>query len=278
MRDQETPGPPNRDPDSRFKFPAESRNGGSLFPGQIGKRPGIPSPFPGQKLLNTTGNLKTGDPIPDSRVTSVLVDVRPRALASKFGSTSSEKSVPLSAISARQTPRRQPHPASAGPCQFKRKVGGGLNLHLRDFKLRRHPAQVPGSCLLYSHRRVPPISRIAANRAPRRFPVPGRIAAGNGGFPDSRFPADRESEVPSESPVSRPNRESGERELGISGSASRFLVASHCQSHADISGVSTIVPVHGLTSFTAGNGVTTPICSNRSCWSQSSAGRHQYGR
>ena len=45
-----------------------------------------------------------------------------------------------------------------------------------------------------------------------RFPVPAE--SGNGGFPDSRFRPSRESGIP----VSRPNRESGERELGTSGS------------------------------------------------------------
>jgi hypothetical protein len=57
------------------------------------------------------------------------------------------------------------------------------------------PGSSPG--LLYSHRRVPPISRIAASRGPdSRFPA----ESGSGGFPDSRFPADRESEIPSPFP------------------------------------------------------------------------------
>jgi hypothetical protein len=69
--------------------------------------------------------------------------------------------------------------------------------------------------MLYSHRRVSPISRFAANRDPDSrsrqnqesvvpfFPIPAESARGIG---DSL-------------PDSRPNRESRERELGISGSA-----------------------------------------------------------
>ena len=70
----------------------------------------------------------------------------------------------------------------------------------------------PGSCMLYSHRRVSPISRFAANRDPDSRSRPNRET----GVPDSRFRPSRESGIPF--PVSRPNRESGERELGISGS------------------------------------------------------------
>jgi hypothetical protein len=58
--DQEIPGPPNPDPDSRF--PVESGIGDSLFPGQIGNR-GFAPRFPAE-------NRESGDPIPDSRVTS----------------------------------------------------------------------------------------------------------------------------------------------------------------------------------------------------------------
>jgi hypothetical protein len=69
--------------------------------------------------------------------------------------------------------------------------------------------------MLYSHRRVSAISRFAANRDPDSrsrqnqelvvpfFPIPAESARGIG---DSL-------------PDSRPNREWGERELGISGSA-----------------------------------------------------------
>ena len=68
--------------------------------------------------------------------------------------------------------------------------------------------------MMYSHRGASPISRFATNRDPdSRFPA----KSGNGGFPDSRFRPNWESG--DSLPDSRPNRESGERELGISGSA-----------------------------------------------------------
>jgi hypothetical protein len=54
------------------------------------------------------------------------------------------------------------------------------------------------SRLLYSHGGVSPISRFAAP-----FPVPGRI--GKRGVPDSRSRPNRESGIPSESPVSGGN-------------------------------------------------------------------------
>jgi hypothetical protein len=80
---------------------------------------------------------------------------------------------------------------------LRRKAGGGQNLHLRD--LMRHPAQ-DHSCCAHT-RRVPPISRFAANRETGDFPIP-----------------DSESEIGDSLPVSRPNRKSGERKLRISGS------------------------------------------------------------
>ena len=61
-----------------------------------------------------------------------------------------------------------------------KKVGGlgGQNRHFEGLKAT--------SAQLYSHRRVSPISRFAANRDPdSRFPA----ESGNGPFPDSRFPA-----------------------------------------------------------------------------------------
>ncbi len=64
--DQEIPGPPNRDPDSRRSQPNRETGVPYRFPGQIGKRRagGIPSPFPG------ISNLKNGKrgirfPIPE---------------------------------------------------------------------------------------------------------------------------------------------------------------------------------------------------------------------
>jgi hypothetical protein len=60
--DQEIPGPLNRDP-RRFRFPAESGNGVPCFPAESGIGDSLPR-FPAKK------NGKTGDPIPDSRVTS----------------------------------------------------------------------------------------------------------------------------------------------------------------------------------------------------------------
>jgi hypothetical protein len=73
--------------------------------------------------------------------------------------------------------------------------------------------------MLYSlaHRGASPISRFAANRDPDFRSRPFKF--GKRGFPE-HFPPVR---VPAESgngdslPVSRPNRESGERELWISG-------------------------------------------------------------
>jgi hypothetical protein len=66
--------------------------------------------------------------------------------------------------------------------------------------------------MLYSHRGASPISRFAANRDPDSRSRPGRI--GKRGFPVSRFRPSRELEsgIP-DVPVSRPNREWGEREL-----------------------------------------------------------------
>jgi hypothetical protein len=91
----------------------------------------------------------------------------------------------------------------------------------------------PGSCLLYSHGRVSPISRFPANRGPvkPRARFPPLAESGNGvgkrGFPP-RFPAKWESE-------------SGERELGTFGSAS----GSVCQCVVRMGGSSwtTITPM-----------------------------------
>ncbi len=61
--DQEIPGPPNRDPDSRSRPNRES--GDFPIPDSRPNREwGVPSPIPGKK------NRESGDPIPDSRVTS----------------------------------------------------------------------------------------------------------------------------------------------------------------------------------------------------------------
>jgi hypothetical protein len=73
----------------------------------------------------------------------------------------------------------------------------------------------PGSCMLYSHRRVSPISRFAANRDPDSRSRPNRES----GIPC--FPIPAKSGIGDSFPDSRPNRESGERELGISGSVNR---------------------------------------------------------
>ena len=59
---------------------------------------------------------------------------------------------------------------------------------------------------MYSHRRVSPISRVAANRGPdSRFPA----ESGNGGFPDSRSRPSREPEIPSPIPGQIGNRGNG---------------------------------------------------------------------
>jgi hypothetical protein len=61
---------------------------------------------------------------------------------------------------------------------------------------------------MYSHRRVSPISRVAANRGPdSRFPA----ESGNGGFPHSRSRPSRESEIPSPFPGQIGNRGNGNR-------------------------------------------------------------------
>ena len=75
----------------------------------------------------------------------------------------------------------------------------------------------PGSCVLYSHRGVSPIPDLRPIGPGTPIPVPGRI--GKRGFPQC-FPVPAESgNGPGDSlPVSQPDRESGERELGISGS------------------------------------------------------------
>ncbi len=74
----------------------------------------------------------------------------------------------------------------------------------------RHPLSGP--------ERGPPGSSRPGNPRPGesgpRFPIPGRI--GKRGI--SRFPISAESGIGDSLPDSRPNRESGERELGISGS------------------------------------------------------------
>ncbi len=63
MRHWDSGRPGTAEPGPRFPVPVESGNGGSLFPGgRIGKR-GFPPRFPAKKR-------ETGDPIPDSRVTS----------------------------------------------------------------------------------------------------------------------------------------------------------------------------------------------------------------
>ena len=62
--DQEIPGPPNRDPDSRF--PAKSGIGDFPIP-RPNRESGIPSPIPGKKSGLGIG-ADSGDPIPDYRV------------------------------------------------------------------------------------------------------------------------------------------------------------------------------------------------------------------
>ena len=95
-RNFEIPGPPNRDPDSRSPA-AESGNEDSLFPGQIGKR-GFPPCFPaGQK----TGNFESGDPIPDSRVTSAGASIN------RTGSHGGLGIYSAAAASIMQCPHRQ---------------------------------------------------------------------------------------------------------------------------------------------------------------------------
>ena len=110
------------------------------------------------------------------------------------------------------SPHPSRHPPSAGPWQFKqlRSVGGGRNFESVFQGLKATSS--PGSCMLYSHRRVSPISRFAANRDPDSRSRPNRES----GIPG--FPIPAKSGIGDSLPDARPNRESGERELGISGS------------------------------------------------------------
>ena len=64
--------------------------------------------------------------------------------------------------------------------------------------------------MMYSHRGVSPISRFAAN------PDPDSRSRLNQETGIPCFPIPAESGIGDSLPVSRPNRESGERELGIS--------------------------------------------------------------
>jgi hypothetical protein len=149
-------------------------------PGRIGKRGISRFPIPGQSGPKKNG--KTGDPIPDSRMLSqclfikVWVDivrkVRPivRHLRVRVGIL--HRRVLLAV----------------------EKAGGRPDVHAESAIEGLMATSSVGSCELYSHRRVPPISRFAANRGPdSRFPA----ESGNGGFPDSRSRPSRESEIPS---------------------------------------------------------------------------------
>jgi hypothetical protein len=110
------------------------------------------------------------------------------------------------------------HPPSAGPWQFKKERGGRPESAFGGLKATFSL----GSCLLYSHPQGIPDFPICGQSRPR-FPFPGRIRKrgisrfpiDSGGRVGNRLPAGNSSSLP----VSRPNRESGERELGISGSA-----------------------------------------------------------
>jgi hypothetical protein len=92
------------------------------------------------------------------------------------------------------------------------------NPHLGGLKAAATSSPLAGSCLLYSHGRLSPMSRFAAaaNRDPDSRSRPNRET---GDFPipvQVLVPASRESEVPSPFPGQIGNR--GGRELGISGS------------------------------------------------------------
>ena len=97
-------------------------------------------------------------------------------------------------------------------------------MHLRDsFRLKATSSLSPwledraSVCRLYSHRGAP---AVLAQRGIPDFPICGQSGP--------RFPFPAESGNGGSLPVSPPNRESGERELGISGSDSESDPC-HCQ-------------------------------------------------
>ncbi len=106
-------------------------------------------------------------------------------------------------------PRPSRHPPSAGPWQLKKERGGRPESAFEGLQATSSPAVLTPQGI--------PDFPICGQSGPR-FLFPGRI----GKRPVSRFPIPgRRSGIGNSLPVSRPNRESGERESGISGSARR---------------------------------------------------------
>ena len=186
-------------------------------------RPGNPRPAESGPRFPVPGRSGNG-PFPDSRFpatresgigkspqagkTGPILECPGRLLASKFGSLRRHRPKSPSHTSRPPSPRPSRHPPSAGPWQLKKELEGGGRPESAFEGLKATSS--PGSCQMYSHRRVSPISRVAANRGPdSRFPAE-LLRIGKRGI--SRFPFPAESGIGTSLPVFRPNRESGERE------------------------------------------------------------------
>jgi hypothetical protein len=210
-------------PGPRFPVPAESGNGDSLFPDSrpIGNRESGDPPQTGK----TRGGIRLShDSRPDSRpllvfrqwTRSLVVDVPWHQRLGRHRPRSPPDSPPDSAISRRAPRRPSRHPpllASAGPslngAQFK-KEGGRPEYAFETPNLGNiQPRIVPA---VLTRRGSIPDFPICGQSGPR-FPFPPAESV-NGGFPipDSGRIVKRGDSLP----VSRPNRKSGERELGIS--------------------------------------------------------------
>ncbi len=143
-------------------------------PGRTGNGPFPDSRFPATR---ESGIGKS----PQAGKTGPILECPGRLLASKFGSLRRHRPKSPSHTSRPPSPRPSRHPPSAGPWQLKKEGGGRPESAFEGLKA----TSSPGSCQMYSHRRVSPtrISRVVANRGPNsRFPA----ESGNGGFPDSR--------------------------------------------------------------------------------------------
>jgi hypothetical protein len=130
---------------------------------------------------------------------------------------------------------QRPDASQATPRPFDSGVGSVFCPASDESPWRPGPGEVGSLCSDQEIPGPPP------SESGPRFPIPGRI--GNRGFPVSQFPPNRElgnprfgresgigdsrrignrgfpPRFPARIPDSRPNRESGKRELGISGSA-----------------------------------------------------------
>jgi hypothetical protein len=152
--------------------------------GRRGTRPGNPrraargTPTPDLRPNRETGDFKF--PIRDSIMIGDSLPVSRPNRERELGTSGSGR-----------------HP-SAGPWQFKKERGGRPESAFEGLKATLSL----GSCLLYSH-----------PQGIHDFPICGQ-SPGKRGI--SRFPLPAESRIGDSLPVSRPNREWGERELGAS--------------------------------------------------------------